>query len=656
MTPGALAGRLAEHGRSWFGRSAQEGPGLGTPSLARRAALGGLALLVAVSLGVVVIPGGPKGSAHSLSSWKASPVALGGLDGSAMAKMIGALPGSGAAPALPEATAPPAPAPPSLADAAPLRPHEVFGFAPYWTLDQSSGFDVGAMTTLAYFSVGVNPDGSLDHTDAGWNGYESQALADLITRAHAAGDRVVLTVSCFSQSALDALTASPSAPATLSAALVSAIEAKNLDGVNLDFEGTGSSDQAGLTNLVTQVSAAVHAANPHYQVTMDTYASSAGDPRGFYNIGALAPVVDGFFVMAYQLNLQATPSASSPLTSAMFSDLTTIEQYRSVVPASKIILGAPFYGYDWPTTDGTLTAQATGSPSTVSYGQIAASGHPVYWDSTTDTAWTSYQVGPQWHETFFEDPSSLYLEAQMAQFFGIAGLGIWALGYDGNDPAMLGALAGFAPTTKDTLAGPTAPTSTTTTTTAPVTTVPPTSAVPAPTPTDAPATTVPGTVQSAPSSSTTAPVAPTTGPTTPTTTGGTGPGTGGSGLRYSGIWQGQAVALTLVPPTEPLPAGTPTYLGQLTGFQSNDPSVSCLASEPALNVWQLSGEPTLDIVEAQQPQDCVTATLTFPAVTTSPGGTVSASPMPGPSVVGAPAAQSTGEAPAPSDEPASASG
>ena len=69
------------------------------------------------------------------------------------------------------------------------------------------------MTTLAYFSIDVNGDGSLNQSGAGWNGYQSQALTDLINRAHAAGDRVVLTVTCFAQTTLDQLTSSPTAPA-----------------------------------------------------------------------------------------------------------------------------------------------------------------------------------------------------------------------------------------------------------------------------------------------------------------------------------------------------------------------------------------------------------------------------------------------------------
>ena len=110
-----------------------------------------------------------------------------------------------------------------MANASPLVHHEVFGFIPYWTLDQSDGFDIAGMTTLDYFSVGIDPDGTLDESGAGWNGYESQALSTLITRAHGAGARVVLTVNDFDQHSLDELTSNPAAAITLAKALIGAI-------------------------------------------------------------------------------------------------------------------------------------------------------------------------------------------------------------------------------------------------------------------------------------------------------------------------------------------------------------------------------------------------------------------------------------------------
>jgi Glycosyl hydrolases family 18 len=549
-------------------------------------------------------------------------------------------------PPLASATAAPLPAPTSVADAAPLRPHEVFGFAPYWTLSSSSAFDVNGLTTVAYFNVDVNADGTLNQSGPGWDGLQSQAFTDLANRAHAAGDRVVLTAGQFDQSALDQLTSSPTAPATLAAQLTSIIESKNLDGVNFDLEGEGSGDQTGLTNLITQVSNQLHAVNPHWQVTVDTYASSAGDPNGFYDVPAIAPAVDGFFVMAYQLNLDATPQATSPLTSSDFSDLSTVQQYTAAVPPSKVILGTPYYGEDWPTTDGTLTAQATGGETAVTYGQVMASGHPIYRDPVTGTAWTAYQVGSQWHETYFEDPTSLYQLAQLGQSYGLGGLGIWALGMDGNDPSMLAALDGFAPVTKVQPSGPDA-------NPAPLSSVPTTapmapSAQP-PTPSGTPqrvtpsrmaAGTTPGTT---PTTATTptphsgaTPPSDTTPPSTTTPPSATTPPSDTTppppAFTYVGQWHKAVAQPPTNPPAvpmpvtlRPVPAVTVPFgavpMGTLTGFTTTDPQFTCLAAEPSLTVWQLP-PPTTPPSSTTPTTTSTTPSSTTTTTSTTPPNTI----------------------------------
>ena len=313
---------------------------------------------------------------------------------------------------LPAATSTPAPSPPALAAIPNLQPHEVFGFAPYWTLAQSSGFDVKDMSTLAYFSLDVNGDGTVAESGPGWVGYESQDLVDLVDRAHAAGDRVVLTITSFDQHSLDELTSDPSAPGHLTSALVPLITAKSLDGVNIDFEGNGPRDRVGLDNLVSSVSSQLRAVNPHWQITMDTYASSAGDPAGFYDIAGLDPSVDGFFVMAYDMENPDTPSPTAPLVGNGDTDTSALEQYEAVVPRSKIVLGVPAYGYDWPTSGAELGSPATGPATPVSYAQIASMSSPVYWDPDTETPWTSYEQGNQWHEVFFDNPTSIALKAR----------------------------------------------------------------------------------------------------------------------------------------------------------------------------------------------------------------------------------------------------
>jgi hypothetical protein len=493
---------------------------------------------------------------------------------------------------LPAATTAPAPAPPSLAGAPALKSHEIFGFAPYWTLPQASTFNVSDLTTLSYFSVDVNGDGSIDRSGSGWVGYESQDLAQLITRAHQAGDRVVLTTTCFDQTTLNALTSNPAAPATLASSLVELLGAKSLDGVNFDFEGRGSQDQAGLDRFVSQVSAALKGADPQWQVTMDTYASAAGDPGGFYDIAGLAPSVDAFFVMAYDMDDPSTPSATAALTGPGFTDLAALAEYTSVVPASKVILGVPYYGYDWPTAGPAQGDPATGGPSAVSYAQVVAGAHPVYWDPVTQTPWTSYQVGTQWHQTWFDDATSLALKAQLADSYHIAGLGVWALGMDGNDPSMIAALLGNAPAVKNFQPAP-----------APATQSQPPAASAASQPGSATAPT--STTNPSPSDPS-GQAGPTSSGTTTTTTPTTATTTSPAGYRYTGTWEQKAVTLNLLAPNIPnmVPFFTGQLVGQLTGFSTDDPIYTCLESGPSPPVYLESGASGVYIVETSTPADC----------------------------------------------------
>ena len=197
----------------------------------------------------------------------------------------------------------------TVALAQPTKSHEVFGYAPYWSLPDWQSFPVSDFSTIAYFSVNVNANGSIEQSGPGWKGYNSEDFVDLINAAHLAGDRVVLTANDFSETSLYTLTHQPNAGIVLGTELLELIQTKDLDGVNLDLEGTGSADQSGLDTLVAQVDYIFHAANPHYQLTMATYASSAGDPSGFYDIAGLSKWVDAFFVMAYDVAQGATGAA-----------------------------------------------------------------------------------------------------------------------------------------------------------------------------------------------------------------------------------------------------------------------------------------------------------------------------------------------------------
>jgi hypothetical protein len=306
--------------------------------------------------------------------------------------------------------------------------------------------------------------------------------------------------------------------------------------------------------------------------------------------------VDAFFVMAYDMDDPSTPSPTAALTGPGFTDLAALAEYTSVVPASKVILGVPYYGYDWPTAGPAQGDPATGGPSPVSYAQVVAEAHPVYWDPVTQTPWTSYQVGTQWHQTWFDDATSLALKAQLADSYHIAGLGVWALGMDGNDPSMIAALLGNAPVVKNFQPAPTPATQS----------QPPAASAAsqpgsatAPTSTTNPSPSDPSGQAGPTSSGTTTTTTTTTATTTPTTATTTSP----AGYRYTGTWEQKAITLNLLAPDmKPIFKGQP--VGQLTNFSTNDPTYSCLQSGPPLAVYAASGASGVYVVEASTPSDC----------------------------------------------------
>ncbi|MDQ6949514.1 MAG: glycosyl hydrolase family 18 protein [Actinomycetota bacterium] len=327
----------------------------------------------------------------------------------------------------------------------PLRPHEVFGFAPYWTLAQEASFDVSGLSTIAYFGLDVAANGSLVTTGSGWSAFQSPALEDLIARAHRARTRVVLVAKTFDPAVLHALSADPSAANRLTAELAAAVVSKGMDGVNLDFEGPGAGDRVSFTTFLRGLAYQLHRVDRNWQVSLDTFASAALDSTGLIDVPALASSMDAFFVMAYDMNSSLTPTPTAPLSGQGWNDTQAMLSYLAVIPGAKVILGIPFYGYEWPTTTGTAGVPALGTGHPVTYGEIAAAGHAVQWDAAAAVAWTAYRDGSgQWWQAYFDDPQSVALKVQLADKLGLAGVGVWALGMDGGDRTMMSALLGRA--------------------------------------------------------------------------------------------------------------------------------------------------------------------------------------------------------------------
>jgi hypothetical protein len=335
-----------------------------------------------------------------------------------------------------------------------LARHQVVGFVPYYELGSLATTDLAAFTDLVYYALDVSAKGSLVEASSsgGWSSLEDGGAGSLVATGHADGDRVLLSVFAQSQAVLGALSGHAAYGLRLADQLAPLLTQFGFDGVDLDLEGQDASDRAGFVSFVTAFSARLRRIDPKWTIMLNTYPQSVEDTTGFFDVPALAPHVDQLFVMAYDMDNTEIPSANAPLTGTGLSVVGALATYAGVGLRAKVILGMPFYGYDFPAQGPKAGAEADGPPYAVTYDQIAASitvnGHKPLWDPITDTPYTVFRRSQKWHQTWFDNPTSIALKTALAGQFHIAGVGAWELGMVQDQPEMISLLGGGSPVVK----------------------------------------------------------------------------------------------------------------------------------------------------------------------------------------------------------------
>jgi len=344
---------------------------------------------------------------------------------------------------------------------------EVFGFLPYWEIaDSSTRLDWEKLSTIAYFGVGAAANGDLQRLNAdgsttvGWSGWTSSNLTSVMDAAHANGARVVLTVQSFGWTSSElgrqkSLLGSSTARDNLARQIAAAVRDRGADGVNLDFEPIAATYADEFTSLVQSIRAQLDAVAPGYQLTFDTmgwignYPIEAATGPG----GADAVVVMGY---DYKTGTSDTAGSVSPIGGPTYDLTDTLASYVGRIPASKVILGVPYYGRAWSTSSSALNA------TTVSAAKYGASVAVLYetaldfsaqygrlYDPVEGVAWTTYQrqncsttygCVTATRELYYDDAQTLAAKYDLVNSYGIRGVGIWALGYDGSRPELYQAL------------------------------------------------------------------------------------------------------------------------------------------------------------------------------------------------------------------------
>lgn len=206
--------------------------------------------------------------------------------------------------------------------------------------------------------------------------------------------------------------------------LLNEVQNRGYLGVNLDVEGIYPADaalylaflgelkqQLGAKGLLTVVS-----------VPAKTRDDTTSSWSGGYDYSAIGQKADLVQIMTYDehwIGGPAGPIASYPWIEQV------ITYAVSKMPANKILLGLATYGYDWVGT----SARAVSYPQAIA--RAGQYGVKVNWDTAAQEPWYTYRDEKgQTHTVWFENTESNERRLALVRKYGLAGVGIWRLGFE----------------------------------------------------------------------------------------------------------------------------------------------------------------------------------------------------------------------------------
>ena len=308
----------------------------------------------------------------------------------------------------------------------------VIGAVPYW--DEAEArlaveTHAGKLDVASPWSYAVAKDGSVVlQPDLDAAGEASQA-----TWLHDRGLKVVPSIANTTDGIWDPNTIArvindPAMRAKHVASIVEMVEAKDYDGIQIDYEDLSAKDREAFSAFVTDLARDLHGAGKLLYVTVHAKETDAGyDGRNeAQDYAAIAKAADMICLMAYDWHWSTGPAG--PI--APYDWVERVIRYAvTQVPAEQIILGVGLFGYDWVGTQATnltwrqVVALAGRYPSAELWDVGGQSPHFSYVDSDGKN-----------HEVWYENGRSATTKFDLARRYGLGGIELWRLGQE--DPSV----------------------------------------------------------------------------------------------------------------------------------------------------------------------------------------------------------------------------
>lgn len=260
----------------------------------------------------------------------------------------------------------------------------------------------------------VNADGSIA---------KNAGAEDPNLRAAMSGTVLVPTIKNYINGSFNgALVANIIGDATLrethANALTNLVVTNAYDGIDVDYERIPTTSAASYTAFIQLLAGKLHQAGKKLSVTVSakTSASQNWDGPGAEDYPSLGAAADFIKIMAYDYHW----STSVPGDLAPLSWLDSVTTYaQSVITPSKVILGLPWYGYDWRGSTGATVTYATAMST------ATANGATISHDTDGEATFVYAD-----HTVYFQDASAYQKKVDYvkSRHPGIGGFAHWRVG------------------------------------------------------------------------------------------------------------------------------------------------------------------------------------------------------------------------------------
>jgi spore germination protein YaaH len=311
--------------------------------------------------------------------------------------------------------------------------YKVFGWhiSTHGTAYKSYNFDL--LWGVSYFSY------LLDPSTGGYQNIYNWKATPMIDSAQKHGCQVFLTVSNFTGKSNTLFLNNKTAWDKLISELKDLLKLRKANGVNIDFENVEGKDRKNLSEFLIYFSGKMKEADPNYLISLALYAI---DFEKVFEIKTIDPAIDFYTLMGYDYygSFSKQTGPVSPLKSSKTWGFASLEYsvdfyLKEGLPAEKFIVGLPYYGADYIVTTDKAPTTITKFHSAPPYYavhklRLAKKLEAIQVEECGGQYITYTDENGQIKQIWYDGVKSLTEKYRYVKQKKLAGISIWALGYD----------------------------------------------------------------------------------------------------------------------------------------------------------------------------------------------------------------------------------